>query len=246
MLRLSLIDLFLKPLKLWARAIQNLPARLWVADTAVSGLAAAVLSLLVIGGIPYDRLWDWGFKEPPKQDLMGAVMDRVQKLDNGEGSDDLEESIGDFAGKEGDEPIEKPKADPPKPKQKADCVILGYVSSIATGALATLVLGTANGGQLVYAGNVTPKLSGRRNEKVLSHRSKRSRANGRVIRIEYRSDLGAAKVRVPGRTSANERKAGDFAISSGTSCWGALRSVDGGKSRTTALRCEPPGLSRRG
>src|SRR6185503_2365898 len=113
--------------KLWGRAIENLPSRLWVANATASGLAAALLSVLVIGGIPYDRLWDWGFKEPPKQDLMGAVMDRVKKLDDGNGSDDLEKSIGDFAGKNGDELADKPKADPPKPQQNADCVIIGYV-----------------------------------------------------------------------------------------------------------------------
>ena len=42
------------------------------------------MSLVVIGGIPYERLWDWGFKEPPKQNLMGAVMDRAKQLDSRE------------------------------------------------------------------------------------------------------------------------------------------------------------------
>jgi ATP dependent DNA ligase C terminal region len=153
---IGMIDLLMKPLKLWGRAIENLPSRLWVANAAVSGLAAAVLSVLVIGGIPYDRLWDWGFKEPPKQDLMGAVMDQVQKVD-GNGEDDLEKSINDFAGKKADEPTEKPKAEPPKPQQFADCVILGYAAD-RDGRVTSLVLGTASGGQLVYAGNVAPKL----------------------------------------------------------------------------------------
>ncbi|HEX5470749.1 MAG TPA: hypothetical protein VFW73_02630, partial [Lacipirellulaceae bacterium] len=67
----GILDILLKPVKLWLRAVQQLPTRLWVADAAASGFVAAVLSLVVIGGIPYDRLWDWGFKEPPKQNLMG-------------------------------------------------------------------------------------------------------------------------------------------------------------------------------
>ena len=113
--------------------------------------------MLVIGGIPYDRLWDWGVKQPPKQDLMGAVMDQVQKVE-GNGEDDLEKSINDFAGKNGDESTDKPKAEPPKPKQTADCVILGFQLN-RDGSLASLVLGTASSGQLVYAGNVSPKLS---------------------------------------------------------------------------------------
>jgi len=127
-----------------------------VVNAAVSGFVAAALSLLVIGGIPYDRLWDWGVKQPPKQNLMGAVMDQVQKVE-GNGEDDLEKSINDFAGKNGEDSTDQPNADPPKPKQTADCVIIGFQLH-RDGSLASLVLGTASSGQLIYAGNVSPKL----------------------------------------------------------------------------------------
>lgn len=153
---IGVLDLLMKPLKLWGRAIGNLPTRLWVANATACGLAAAVLSVLVIGGIPYDRLWDWGFKEPPKQDLMGAVMDRVQQVE-GNGEEDLEKSINDFAGKGADELTDTPQVEPPKPKHNADCVILGFRID-RDGRLASLVLGTVDAGKLVYAGNVTPKL----------------------------------------------------------------------------------------
>jgi hypothetical protein len=152
----GLLDLLLKPLKLWTRAIQNLPERLWVADAAASGLVATVLSLAVIGGISYDRLWDWGFTQPVKRDLMGAVMNRVKQLDSGNGNDDLEGAIGDFAGSQ--DATGTQKAQPPKPKSSADCVIIGFVID-RDGRLSTLLLGTANGGRLIYAGNVTPKMS---------------------------------------------------------------------------------------
>jgi hypothetical protein len=155
---IGLLDLLLKPLKLWGRAIGTLPSRLWVTNTAASGLVAAVLSLLVIGGIPYDRLWDWGLKQPPKQDLMGAVMNQVRKLDSGKQSDDLEKAVSDFAGSKGDELKDMPKAEPAKPHENADCVILGYVLDHNSG-VATLLLGTADRGQLIYAGNVAPKLA---------------------------------------------------------------------------------------
>jgi hypothetical protein len=151
----GVLDLLLKPLKLWGRAIQNLPLRLWLVNSAASGLAAAVLSPLVIGGIPYDRFWDWGVKQPPKPDLMGAVMEQMQKVE-GNGEDDLEKSINDFAGKNGEESTDSPKV-PPKPKQTADCVVIGFQLH-SDGSLASLVLGTASSGQLIYAGNVSPKL----------------------------------------------------------------------------------------
>ncbi len=158
----GVLDVLLKPVKLWLRAIHQLPTRLWAVDTAACGLVAAVMSLVVIGGIPYDRLWDWGFKEPPKQNLMGAVMNRVKELDTGEQSDDLEKSISDFAGDKGvepnDKPKESPKGEPDKAKEKADCVILGYELD-RDGKVSSLLLGTAHRGDLVIAGWVTPNLS---------------------------------------------------------------------------------------
>jgi hypothetical protein len=152
----GVLDLFLKPLKLWIRAAHNLPHRLWVTNSAACGLAAMVLSLAVIGGIPYERLWDWGFQAPVKQNLMGAVMDRAKQLDSRNGADNLEDAIGDFAGSQGIEG-EETKMPPPKPRSQADCVIIGYQVD-RDGRLATLFLGTAHRKKLIYAGRVTPDL----------------------------------------------------------------------------------------
>jgi hypothetical protein len=154
----GVLDLLLKPLKLWVRAVHNLPTRLWVANTAACGLAAAVLSLVVIGGIPYERLWDWGIEAPPKQELMGAVMDRVKELDSRNGADNLEDAIGDFAGENGDLGDDLPKPQPEKPREKADCVILGYLVD-REGRLDSVLLGTAHRGHLIYTGRVKPELS---------------------------------------------------------------------------------------
>ncbi len=154
----GLLDLLLKPFRLWIRTFRNLPRRLPLVNATACGLMAAVMSLAVIGGIPYERLWDWGFKEPPKQNLMGAVIDRVKKIDSGDGSDNLEDAIGDFAGKQNLDDNDLPKPQPPKPIEKADCVILGYQLD-RDGRLATLLLGRAHKSQLVFAGRVTPKLS---------------------------------------------------------------------------------------
>jgi hypothetical protein len=85
---------------------------------------------------------------------MGAVMDRVKQVESQE-AESLEDAIGDFAG----------TADaltdantPDKPKQRADCVILGYQLD-KDGRLSTLVLGTTHLGRLVHAGSVTPQMS---------------------------------------------------------------------------------------
>jgi hypothetical protein len=160
----GVLDLFLKPLKLWLRAVHRLPTRLWVADAAACGLAAILMSVLVIGGIPYERLWDWGFEEPVKQDLMGAVMDRAKQLDSRDQA--LEEAIGDFAGKAGVEGDVVPKT-PAKPRDKADCVILGYDTD-REGRLNSLVLGAVNRGKLVHAGRVTPEMSDEERSSLLT------------------------------------------------------------------------------
>jgi hypothetical protein len=154
----GVLDLLLKPLKLWIRAAHYLPKRLWVANSAACGLAAVVMSLVVIGGIPYERLWDWVIKAPPKQTLMGAVMDRMKEIDSREGADDLEEAVGDFAGSQDLASRQPPQPQPEKPREKADCVILGFVLD-REGRLESLLLGTAHSGELIYTGRVTPELS---------------------------------------------------------------------------------------
>lgn len=151
----GVLDMLLRPLKLWLRAVQLMPERRWVANLAACGLTAVVMSVVVIGGIPYERLWDWGFQEPVKQELMGAVMDRAKELESRNA--DLEEAVGDFAGKADVEPDES-KAEPEKPRDKADCVILGYDVD-REGRLDTLLLGTSHRGELIYAGRVKPEMS---------------------------------------------------------------------------------------
>ncbi len=164
----GLLDPLLKPIRLWVRTCHNLPKRLKLVNATACGLTAIMMSLVVIGGIPYDRLWDWGVKERPKQNLMGAVMDRMKKLDNGKGSDNLEDAVKDFAGKQNldadNNNIEKPK--PALPQQRADCVILGYQLD-RDRRISSLVLGTASRSRLVFAGRVTPSLSDDEAEELL-------------------------------------------------------------------------------
>jgi ATP dependent DNA ligase-like protein len=148
----GVIDIILKPIKLWMRAFHYLPKRLWVSNLAISGVTAIVASFLIIDGIPYERLWDWGFEPPAKQELLGAVMDRVKKVESAK-EQSLEEAIGDFAGEAGAD-----EGAPAKPRLKADCVILGYQLD-KEGRLNDLILGTNYLARLVYAGRVNPEMS---------------------------------------------------------------------------------------
>src|SRR5262249_28194301 len=65
----GVLDLVLRPLKLWVRSWHELPRRLWIANGAINGYLATSLACSVIGGIPYERLLDWGIKQPPKENL---------------------------------------------------------------------------------------------------------------------------------------------------------------------------------
>jgi hypothetical protein len=174
----GLFDVVLKPVKLWLRTFRILPSRLWAVDTAATGLSAAVMSIVVIGGLPYDRLWDWGFTPPPKAELMGAIMDRVKQVEGEEQS--LEDAIDDFAGKAG---VDDMTDQPQKPRKNADCVILGYTLD-KEGRLSTLVLGTAHLGRLVYAGNVTPKMDDESERAELLKMLSAVKSRQRLIAIE--------------------------------------------------------------
>jgi hypothetical protein len=197
------LDLVMKPVKLWIRAAHNLPTRLWVANTAASGVAAAAMSLLVIGGLPYERLWDWGFEPPAKQELMGAVMNRVRKLESRNGADNLEDAVGDFAGTA--DGLTDEKAIPETPRQKADCVILGYKLD-KEGKFDSLELGTNFLGRLVYAGRVKPEMSAEEVAKLMDSLSK-IRAHQPLIPIQAES-VTWVKPKIACRVSFTHREKG--------------------------------------
>src|SRR5690606_30877887 len=97
---LGLVDMVVKPLKGWIRTVRQLPQKLWLVLGGTGGVTSSLCAALIIGGIPFHVLLDWNIKQPPKQNLMGAVMAQAQNAPGG-GKDNLEEAIGDLAGKAG-------------------------------------------------------------------------------------------------------------------------------------------------
>ena len=154
----NLLDIILSPHKCWMQLWEELPDNQWMAQGGAAGLMAVLMSLLVIGGIPYHRLLDWGFEKPPEQNLMAAVMDQAKNIQGEEKS--LEEAIEDFAGSQDleaeDQPIEEPV--PEEPRLEADAVVLGYRVDQDNGLVSTLVIGVEHKGALVYAGRVVPDI----------------------------------------------------------------------------------------
>lgn len=151
---LGITDVLLKPLKIWLRVFSELPRRFWLLNTASASLTAALSAALIIGGIPYERLWDWGFKAPPKQNLMGALMAEAQKAKGNE--DGLEKAVEDFAGSTGGLGDNQEKK-PTTPRLKADCVVIGYLPREKAKGV-QLWLASEYKGKLAFVGRVTPRL----------------------------------------------------------------------------------------
>jgi hypothetical protein len=123
--QLKPFDLLARPLHCWKPTLRALPARLGVATTAAASVTAVLMSLLVIGGLPYERLWDWGIQAPPKQNLLTAVAKQAQKV--APKNQSLEDAVQDFAGEASLE--ESVPALAEKPRQFAQCLIVGFLPS---------------------------------------------------------------------------------------------------------------------
>lgn len=155
----GLLDILLKPIRPWLLRIHELPAKQWVCHAAVSGVVAVIMSVLVIGGIPYERLWDWGFAKPVDQDLMGAIAEQVQKAEGKDQS--LEEAVQELGGSQNlsdSEGTKKKVVEKPAGRSETDCVIIGYRANEA-GIVYYLVLAGENFGRLQHVGQVVPQMS---------------------------------------------------------------------------------------
>lgn len=155
----NLLDVILRPIRIWSYIFSDLPQRQWMVHLGFSGLLAALMSLLVIGAIPYERLLDWGTTPPPKQNLMGAIMDQAQKA-KGDDNKSLEEAVQDLGGSadlEDSDNKEKKPSNEPKPRGFEDCLILGYKAN-HEGLVYSLILGAERFNKLQYVGRVTVQL----------------------------------------------------------------------------------------
>ena len=193
----KLMDYLLRPIKTWSSVIRELPLRSWVCYYGLSGLVAAAMAMLVIGGIPYERLLDWGVKEKANSSLMGAIMEQAQ---GGAKDDDktLEEAVEDFAGEAGVDGEAKKPVVPKKPeRQNKDCIIIGFMTNQA-GDVKNVLLAADHFGKLRYAGNV--QLGDLPEEAQQSLKGKPiCQSNCQAIRkrIDRRGSLGQAKVPLP-------------------------------------------------
>jgi hypothetical protein len=143
--RLGVADLFVRPFYVWSPTMRDIESPgVWRRPALLAfGVVAEVVGLAVVGGIPWARVWELGPAEPPKRALADAVAN-VGKVD------DEQDANGDGKAAAAASP-------------RADCVIIGYVPSVA-GRLfgepneidfASLLLATDVRGKLTYIGAVS-------------------------------------------------------------------------------------------
>ena len=142
-------DIFMKPIEIWKPTIKDLPRTASRVCLGAWGVTAIVCALFVTGGIPWAKAFDdWGFEKRAEKNLVQAIVDKARK--ERDGSDSLEESIEDFAGKGTDMLPEEPSV----PLTMTDCLIVGYTKS-PEGELLSLVLAAAPRGVVEIVGTMS-------------------------------------------------------------------------------------------
>ena len=151
----NLLDIIIKPLACWSPVVKRLPKGWWRIALGAGSLTAMLMSLLVIRGLDYEKLLDWGIKEQPKHNLLGAVVEQTKKI--APKDETLEEALNSL-----ENPIEEPEKEPEKLKVAVDCVILGYTSrKERPEEFTALILASEVAGQLkivgLVAGGIAPE-----------------------------------------------------------------------------------------
>ncbi len=155
---MGIFDMLVSPLKAWLRTLEHLPKRLWLVVGGSNGIMLALTAALIVGGIPWNRLWDWGIEGPTKTSLVEAIASAAASGPVEEES--IEDAIVDFAGQAmpGDAEPKKPKTPKaPKPRVKTDCLIIGYKTN-QVDEITEVLIATDASGRLVYAGKLVPEL----------------------------------------------------------------------------------------
>lgn len=167
-------DLVIKPGKTWKQIFSELPERVWLANSLNLGVSTALSAALIVGGIPYEKLLDWGFKARAKPNLIAAIAENAPQ---GEASGSLEDAMGEFTEKAGVENFNPAGSNqaplPPKPRRRLECLIIGYQTNKA-GEITRFLLAADDTGKLKYVGSVRPELDVREQSELLKAFEKRS------------------------------------------------------------------------
>lgn len=155
----SFVDIVTQPLALWKFTIGKLPKSWPHIAIGVWSLVAADCAVLIVGGIPYERFWDWGIEERADRNTSNAI---ASQLGSGSGEEmSMEEAMDEFAGDAGvGGLIEGEKEEVKAPVFKdVDCMIVGYLPlDEAKTDVSSFVVAAVFHGKLQYVATVPVEL----------------------------------------------------------------------------------------
>ena len=178
----ALLDIVICPLGPWKKLFSELPKRQTLFAVGLNGLPAVLFAIVVIGGLNWDKLWDWGIEAPPSRDLRDAI---ASQMGGGGEEMSLEEAVEQLAAGAPDEAggsKGKKEKEKPAPRTTATCVIIGYRAD-ANGVAHTVLLAHEVNAKLTYLGGVTPQLD-REMLSVLSQALVEIRTRKPVLKME--------------------------------------------------------------
>jgi hypothetical protein len=145
---LSFVDIILKPVVIWKATLNELPKTIKRVALGGWGLTAALFAALVVGGVRYDEIIDWG-KVPPKKKLKPTVSAPIEAPPDDKSMEEALEEFTDKAGVEmTDEELQKLKGN----RQKmVKCLIIGFTPNRETD-FDSLVLAVEEGNKWRFAG----------------------------------------------------------------------------------------------
>lgn len=172
----GILSIFLTPLKIWGPTVRRFPAGAWKLDMAVWGLTLFISAFAIVGGFEFNSLFkDWGVRKSANVNLVATIVDQAKNAE-GDGADNLEEALDDFAGGSEEtpdkmaekaaaaagaaggalpepEPEKEPEETATAPLQEYDCLLLGY-SALPNGKIDSVLIASSYNKKLVYAGYI--------------------------------------------------------------------------------------------
>jgi hypothetical protein len=148
---LNVLDIVLKPVAVWTPSIHDLPKSFKRVALGTWGLSAAVFAALVVGGVRYDEIIDWG-KVPPKKKKKPAVSVPIDSQDTDKS---MEEALDEFTNNAGvtAQNGDDSKLDKGNRQKMARCLIIGFTPHRESD-FDSLILAIEEDGKWRYAGVV--------------------------------------------------------------------------------------------
>ncbi|QDT30748.1 hypothetical protein Enr10x_61160 [Gimesia panareensis] len=151
----GILSIILNPFKIWRPTIARFPEGAWKLDMTVWGLTLTVGAFAIVGGFEFNSLFDdWGVRKTANVNLVSSIVDQA-KQHEGDGAEDLEGALNDFAGGTEEEMKEKlPEEEGVTGKlPEFDCLVVGY-TTLPDGRINSVLLASSFNKRLVYAGKL--------------------------------------------------------------------------------------------